>query len=215
MQRLVARAALAAAILLTANPSARAQDREIRASTQHAWGTFFGHTGAALGAGLATGVILAEPHDDDTVAIVAAVPMLSGTMSLLGWVAADEGWDPHLGWALAGLYPGVLAGAAIGLGAATLDAPGAQAAAFEGVAIGALSGGVFGALGLLAESLDGGRPGAVVGGFYGGFGTGLLAGMLPVVVSDGPEARAAPFLAAAAGSLLGVLVTLAIRAATD
>lgn len=186
-------------------------------STRHAWGSFFGQTGAAVGSSIAVAVFAAQDwgSDDTAIPVIGLVPLISLGMSALGYAAEEGRWDPHVGWTLAGLYPGALAGAAFGLASALLEGQSALGAQAEATLLGAAVGAMLGGLGLFAESLDEGHPSALFSGFYGGFGTGLAAGMLVYATSDSPEAQAAPLLASAVGGLLGIVVTEAVRQVTE
>jgi len=214
MRRLTA---LTLALGLLLPSAALADDDAEEASSRHAWGTFFSQSGAAMGATGLVGVFGSvdwAPTEDELPALL-MIPGLSGAGAALGYAAGEGRWSPQLGWALSGIYPGALTGAALGVSAMILEGQMSDGVALSrAVGLSILGGALAGSLGLLAESLDAGHPGALIGGYYGGFGTGLAAGLFAMSFSDDPAAQAAPFLASAVGGLLGVVVTEAVRQAT-
>ncbi|MCZ7682224.1 MAG: hypothetical protein M5U28_26910 [Sandaracinaceae bacterium] len=183
---------------------------------RHAWGTFFGQTGFALAAGVAVPVLDSTGWNGSRseTGVVVLLPVLTGLGSVMGLVAEEGRWDPALGWALAGTWPGATLGVTLGVASALAAAPGDTDALHAGIAGGAAAGVLLGALAWYAEHADGGRPGALTGGFWSGYFTGLLVGLGAYAMGDGVAADVAPLAASAVGAIFGVLVAELLRTAS-
>lgn len=186
------------------------------AARRHGWGTFFSQAGFALASSVVVPLLDSAGWEGsrDEAGVVVLLPLLTGLGAALGFVADEGRWDPGLGWALAGTWPGATLGVTLGIAGALAAAPGDPDALHAGIAGGAAAGVLLGALAWYAEHTDRGRPGALTGGFWSGYLTGLLVGLGAHAMGDGVVADIAPLAASATGAILGVLVAELLRTAS-
>ena len=175
-------------------------------SAEGGWRAFGGQTFFLLGAPLAVGIAALGADGEAMGAVTLGTAILAGGGAFLfSSLARKHHWNPRLGDALAGVYPGLLVGSMVGgLVAANTDRHLARGLGFGALAGAAVASWLFARL---ARSLDGsfsrpGRGGRYTGLFWAyAIGAALLS--IPIAVAtDRPEVITA---ATALGGLAGLV----------
>jgi hypothetical protein len=178
---------------------------ERRTDPEGGWRAFGGQTFFLLGAPLVVAVAaLGGDGDAASGAALGTAILAGGGAFLFGSLAKRKDWNPRLGDALAGVYPGLLVGSLVG----GLVAENSDRLLARGLGFGALGGALISSLlfARLARSLDGsfsrpGRGGRYTGIFW-AYTIGLALLSIPAAVAmDRPEVVTA---ATALGGLAGL-----------
>jgi hypothetical protein len=188
-----------------APPSAVPELVERRTDPEGGWRAFGGQTFFLLGAPLVVAVAALGGDGDAAGGVALGTAILAGGGAFLfGSLAKRKDWNPRLGDALAGVYPGLLVGSLLG----GLVAENSDRHLARGLGFGALGGALLSSLlfARLARSLDGsfsrpGRGGRYTGIFW-AYTIGLALLSIPVAIAmDRPEVITA---ATALGGLAGL-----------